>query len=56
MVKKILECFAKENYKKNQTEFRVEQAIQVKGDKLYVKLKGYGNAFNSQIDKNDIVI
>ena len=27
----------------------------VKGNKLYVKWKGYDNSFNSWIDKNDIV-
>ena len=26
-----------------------------KGDKLYVKLKGYDNSFNSWIDKKDLV-
>ena len=26
-----------------------------KGDKLYVKWKGYNNSFNSWIDKKDIV-
>ena len=26
-----------------------------KGDKLYVKWKGYDNSFNSWIDKKDIV-
>ena len=26
-----------------------------KGDKLYVKWKGYNNSFNSWIDKNDVV-
>ena len=28
---------------------------QKKGDKLYVKWKGYNNSFNSQIDKKDVV-
>ena len=27
-----------------------------KGNKLYVRLKGYGNLFNRWIDKKDIVI
>ena len=26
-----------------------------KGNKLYVKWKGYDNSFNSWIDKNDLV-
>ena len=29
--------------------------IKRKGDKLYVKWKGYDNAFNSWIDKKDLV-
>ena len=38
-----------------QKEFRIEKVIKRKGDKLYVKWKGYDNSFNSWIDKNDIV-
>ena len=41
--------------KTNQKEFRVEKVIKSKGDKLYVKWKGYDSVFNSQIDKKDIV-
>ena len=37
-------------------EFRIEKVIKRKGDKLYVKQKGYDNSFNSQIDETDIVI
>ena len=36
-------------------EFRIEKVIKRKGDKLYVKWKGYDNSFNSWIDKKDIV-
>ena len=36
-------------------EFRIEKAIRKKGDKLYVKSKGYDNSFNSWIDKNESV-
>ena len=39
--------------KTNQKEFRVEKVIEIKGDKLYVKWKGYDNSFNSWIDKKD---
>ena len=39
----------------NQQEFRIEKVIKRKGDKLYIKWKGYDNSFNSWIDKNDIV-
>ena len=38
-----------------QNEFRTEKIIKRKGDKLYVKWKGYDNSFNSWIDKKDIV-
>ena len=33
--------------KKSQEEFRIEKVIKRKGDKLYVKCKGYDNSFNS---------
>ena len=39
----------------DQHEFRIEKVIKKKGDKLYVKLKGYDNSFNSWIDKKDLV-
>ena len=41
--------------KTNQKEFRIEKVIKRKGDKLYVKWKGYENSFNSWINKNDII-
>ena len=53
--KKLLECFTKKNCKKNKQEFRAEKVIKRKGDKLYVKWKGYGSSFNSWIDKKDII-
>ena len=37
--------------KTNQTDFRIEKVIKKKSDELYVKWKGYGNLFNSWIDK-----
>ena len=37
--------------KTDQKEFRIEKAIKKKGDKLYVKWKGYNNSFNSWVDK-----
>ena len=40
----------KELQKINQQEFRIEKVIKKKGDKLYVKWKGYDNSFNSLID------
>ena len=39
----------------NQEEFRTEKVIRRKGDKLYVKWKGYDNSFNSWIDKGNLV-
>ena len=36
-------------------EFRVKKVTKRKGDKLYVKQKGYDNPFNSWIDKKDLV-
>ena len=47
--------YEKELQKTNQKEFRTEKVIKRKGDKLYVKWKGYDNSFNSWIDKKDIV-
>ena len=47
--------YKKELQKTNQKEFRVEKVITRKGDKLYVKWKGYNNLFNSWINKKDIV-
>ena len=35
----------------SQKEFRIEKVLKRKGDKLYVKWKGYSNSFNSWIDK-----
>ena len=41
--------------KTNRKGIRIEKVIQRKGDKLYVKQKGYDNSFNSWIDKKDIL-
>ena len=41
--------------KKNQKEFRIEKVINRKGDKVYVKWKGYDSSFNSWIDKKDLI-
>ena len=38
-----------------QNKFRIEKVLKKKGDKLYVKWKGYDNSFNSRIDKKDIL-
>ena len=47
--------YEKELQKTNQEEFRTEKVIRRKGDKLYVKWKGYNNSFNSWIDKANLV-
>ena len=54
--KKLLEHFTKKELQKtNQKEFRGEKVMKRKGDKLYVKWKGYDNSFNSWIDKKDSI-
>ena len=47
--------YEKKIEKMNQEEFRLEKVIKRKGDKIYVKWKGYDKSFNSWIDKNDII-
>ena len=47
--------YKKELQETNQKEFRIEKVIKRKGDKLYVKWKGYDSSFNNWIDKKDIV-
>ena len=47
--------YEKELQKINQQEFRTEKVIKKKGNKLYVKRKGYDSSFNSWIDKKDLV-
>ena len=47
--------YEKELQKTNQEEFRIEKVIRRKGDKLYVKWKGYNNPFNSWIYKASLV-
>ena len=39
----------------SQNEFRIGKVLKKKGNKLYVKWKGYDNSFNYWIDKKDIV-
>ena len=47
--------YEKELQKTSQEEFRIEKIIKRKGDKMYVKWKGYDNSFNSWIDKKDLI-
>ena len=57
MGKKLLEHFTKKNtyQKTNQKEFRIEKVVKRKGNKLYVKWKGFDKYVNSLITKKDIV-
>ena len=43
--------YQKELQNKNKKEFRTEKVIKRKGNKLYVKCKGYNNLFDSWIDE-----
>ena len=47
--------YEKEFQEIDQQEFRVEKVIKKKGNKLYVKWKGYDSLFNSWIDKKNLV-
>ena len=47
--------YEKELQKANQEEFRIEKVIKRKGNKIYVKWKGYNNPFNNWIDKASLV-
>ena len=47
--------YEKELQRTNQEEFRIEKVIKKKGNKLYVKWKGFDKSFNSWIDKKDLV-
>ena len=45
----------KELQKPNQIKFRIEKVLKTKGNKLYLKWKGYDNRFNSWINKKDLI-
>ena len=47
--------YGKELKNTNQEEFRIEKIIKRKGDKMYVKWKGYDNSVKSWIDKKDLI-
>ena len=47
--------YEKELQKTSQERFRIEKVLKRKGNKLPVKWKGYGNSFNSWIDKTDLI-
>ena len=46
----------KEFQKRKKTKLRVEKVIKRRGDKLYVKWKGYDTLFYTWIDKKGIII
>ena len=48
--------YEKELEKISQEKFRIGKVLKRKGDKLYAKLKGYDNSFNSWIDKKRLCI
>ena len=53
--KEISGTFSEKEFQKtNRNEFTIEKVIKRKGDKLYVKWKGYNNLLNSWINKKDI--
>ena len=55
MVNKLLEHFVKKICKKNKAKRIYDRkVIKKKGNKLYVKWRGYDYSFNSWIDKNDV--
>ena len=47
--------YEKELQSTNQQKFRIDKIIKRKGNKLYVKWKGYNDSFNSWINKKDIL-
>ena len=47
--------YEKELKKNNQQEFRIEKVINKKGDKLYIKWKGYDSSSNSWINKKELI-
>ena len=46
--------YEKELQKNSQEKFRIEKMLKRKGNKLYVKWKGYDNSFNSWINEKDL--
>ena len=51
VISKIKSFYEKELQKTNQKEFTIEKVIKRRGDKLFVKWKGYNNSCNSWTDK-----
>ena len=51
----ILETFYEKEFQEKNKKTRFENVIKKKGNKLYVKWKGYDSSFTSWIDNKDIV-
>ena len=47
--------YEKDLQKTSQEKFRIDRVLKRKGNKLYVKWKGYDNSFNGWIDKKELV-
>ena len=51
----ITESFYEEELQEtSQKKFIIEKVLERKGDKMYVKWRGYNNRLNSWIDKKDL--
>ena len=46
--------YEKELRNTSQEKFRMEKVLKRKGNKLYIKWKGYDNSFNSWINEKDL--
>ena len=47
--------YEKELQKTSQEKFRIEKVLKRKGEKLYIRWKGYKNSFNGCINKKDLI-
>ena len=47
--------YENELQKPSQEKFRIEKVLKRKGDKLYLKWKGYDSGFNKGIDKKGVI-
>ena len=54
-VKNTESFYEKELQKTSQEKLRIEKVLKRKGDKLYVKWKGYDNCFNSWVEKKSLI-
>jgi Chromo (CHRromatin Organisation MOdifier) domain len=47
--------YEQEMQKSHQDTFRIDKVLKTKGNKLFVKWKGYPDSFNSWINKSDVL-